>query len=55
MFLLTEEIQEVVTQKLAKALLTGGKFLFTAPTQKMKWNDAIIEIESISFRAARYR
>ncbi|MCF2503781.1 class I SAM-dependent methyltransferase [Dyadobacter sp. CY107] len=54
MFLLPEEIQEMVIQKLANALYHGGKLLFTAPSQKMKWNDAITEIESISLGADRY-
>lgn len=54
MFLLPEEIQEVVIQKMAKALFTGGKLLFTAPSQKMKWNDAITEIESMSLGEEKY-
>ena len=54
MFILPEEIQEVVIQKMAKELFTGGKLLFTAPSQKMKWNDAITERESISLGAERY-
>jgi 2-polyprenyl-3-methyl-5-hydroxy-6-metoxy-1,4-benzoquinol methylase len=55
LFLLPEETQEVVIQKMAHALYAGGKLLFTAPSQKMKWNDAITEIESVSLGAERYK
>lgn len=55
LFLLPEKTQEVVIQKMANALSTGGKLLFTAPSQKMKWNDAITEIESVSLGAERYK
>ena len=54
-FLLPVEIQEVVIQKMANALYTGGKLLFTAPSQKMKWEDAITEIESRSLGAEKYK
>lgn len=55
MFLLPEETQEVVIQKMANALCPGGKLLFTAPAQKMKWKDAITEIESVSLGATSYK
>lgn len=55
MFLLPEETQEVVLQKMANSLSTGGKLLFTASSQKMKWNDAITGIESISLGAEKYK
>jgi len=55
MFLLPEETQKVVIQKMANALYAGGKLLFTAPAQKMKWKDAITEIESVSLGATRYK
>nr|WP_295934607.1 class I SAM-dependent methyltransferase [uncultured Dyadobacter sp.] len=54
-FLLPVEIQEVVIRKMANALYAGGKLLFTAPSQKMKWEDAITEIESTSLGAERYK
>ncbi|MEO6286656.1 MAG: class I SAM-dependent methyltransferase [Dyadobacter sp.] len=54
MFLLPEETQGVVIQKMANALYVGGKLLFTAPSQKLKWEDAITAIESISLGAERY-
>jgi len=55
MFLLPVETQEVVIQKMANALYTGGKLLFTAPSTKMTWEDAITEIESVSLGAERYK
>ena len=55
LFLLQEETQEVVIQKMANALYSGGKLLFTAPSKKMKWEDAITEIESISLGAEKYK
>ena len=55
LFLLPEETQEIVMRKMANVLSTGGKLLFTAPSQKMKWEDAITAIESISLGAERYK
>lgn len=55
MFLLPEKIQEIVIPKMANALYARGKLLFTAPSQKMKWKDAITEIESVSLGAERYK
>ncbi|WP_229253650.1 trans-aconitate 2-methyltransferase [Dyadobacter sp. NIV53] len=55
LFLLPVETQEIVLQKMANALYAGGKLLFTAPARKMKWEDAITEIESISLGAERYK
>ncbi|NIJ55459.1 class I SAM-dependent methyltransferase [Dyadobacter arcticus] len=55
LFLLPVETQEVVIQKMANALSTGGKLLFTAPSQRMKWEDAITAIESISLGAEKYK
>lgn len=55
LFLLPEETQEIVIQKMANALYAGGKLLFTAPSRSMKWEDAITAIESISLGAERYK
>ena len=55
MFLLPKQIQEIVIPKMASALYAGGKLLFTAPSRKMKWEDAITDIESISLGAERYK
>ncbi|MES2826684.1 MAG: class I SAM-dependent methyltransferase [Bacteroidota bacterium] len=40
-FLLSEENQLVVLEKMAKALLPGGKLLFTAPKQQVEWMDVL--------------
>lgn len=55
MFLLPKATQEVVIQKMANALYADGKLLFTAPSQKLKWEDAITAIESISLGAEKYK
>ncbi len=55
MFLLPVETQKTVITKMAHALYSGGRLLFTAPSQKMKWNDAITKIESVSLGAAEYK
>ena len=55
LFLLSVETLEIVIRKMANVLSTGGKLLFTAPSQKMKWEDAITAIESISLGAERYK
>lgn len=55
LFLLPEKTQAIVIEKMANALSTGGRLLFTAPSQKMKWEDAITAIESISLGAVRYK
>jgi len=55
LFLLPAETQEVVIQKMANALYAGGKLLFTAPFQEMKWEDAITAIESVSLGAEQYK
>ncbi|HWV30740.1 MAG TPA: class I SAM-dependent methyltransferase [Dyadobacter sp.] len=55
MFLLPVETQKTVITKMAHALYSGGRLLFTASSQKMKWNDAITKIESVSLGAAEYK
>lgn len=55
MFLLPENAQETAIQKAANALHAGGKFLFTAPSQNIHWEDAITGMKSISLGAEKYR
>ncbi|KAA6438768.1 class I SAM-dependent methyltransferase [Dyadobacter flavalbus] len=55
MFLLPEETQKVVIQKMANALYPGGKLLFTASAQKWKWEDVITAKELISLGAEKYK
>ena len=54
MFLLQADTQEVVIQKVAKALKPGGKFLFTSPLQQGTWRDILTDRESISLGRERY-
>jgi SAM-dependent methyltransferase len=54
-FLLPVDTQEIVIRKMANALYIGGKLLFTAPSEILRWDDAITEIESRSLGAERYR
>lgn len=55
LFLLPVETQEVVIQKMAHALYPGGRLLFTAPSQKMEWEDAITAVPSRSLGAEKYK
>jgi 2-polyprenyl-3-methyl-5-hydroxy-6-metoxy-1,4-benzoquinol methylase len=55
LFLLPEKTQEIVIQKAASTLRTGGKLLFTATYKKNEWKDAMTEQPSISLGADRYR
>jgi 2-polyprenyl-3-methyl-5-hydroxy-6-metoxy-1,4-benzoquinol methylase len=54
-FLLPEETQEIVIQKMANALYAGGKLLFTASAQKWKWEDVITAKELTSLGAEKYK
>jgi 2-polyprenyl-3-methyl-5-hydroxy-6-metoxy-1,4-benzoquinol methylase len=55
MFLLAPDEQVAVIPKIARALNPGGKFLFTAPTQKWTWQDILTGRESFSLGDERYR
>ena len=55
MFLLPKENQKRLIQKMAAALNPGGKLLFTAPVEKITWNDAMTEQLSISLGAEEYK
>jgi 2-polyprenyl-3-methyl-5-hydroxy-6-metoxy-1,4-benzoquinol methylase len=55
LFLLTPEVQRSVIHKVAKALHSGGKFLFTAPREAVTWRDALTGRESISLGSEMYR
>jgi 2-polyprenyl-3-methyl-5-hydroxy-6-metoxy-1,4-benzoquinol methylase len=55
LFLLAEEVQEMVIQKAADALLIGGKLLFTAPSAAVSWKDAMTGQQSRSMGAAKYK
>ncbi|ADB38218.1 class I SAM-dependent methyltransferase [Spirosoma linguale] len=55
LFILPMEVQQLVLQKAAAALPTGGKLLFTAPAQAAKWTDMMTGQESISLGAEQYK
>jgi SAM-dependent methyltransferase len=55
MFLLPPGVQVALIPKIARALRPGGKLLFTAPTQKCTWQDALTGRESFSLGDERYR
>jgi SAM-dependent methyltransferase len=54
-FLLPEAVQTALILKIADALHTGGKFLFTAPCQQLAWVDVMTGWRSISLGAGKYR
>jgi 2-polyprenyl-3-methyl-5-hydroxy-6-metoxy-1,4-benzoquinol methylase len=54
LFLLSSRIQENVLQRIALALISNGKFLFTAPAEAVRWNDSLTGRESVSLGSTRY-
>lgn len=53
-FLLEPPAQALAIQKVSRALVPGGRFLFTAPTQVHEWNDAMTGRVSRSLGAETY-
>ena len=54
-FLLEKEVQLRLIAKVATVLASGGKFLFTAPSQICSWSDAMTGRTSISLGFEAYR
>jgi SAM-dependent methyltransferase len=54
-FLLTAEVQLKLIEKVAAILPSGGRLLFTAPSQPCSWLDAMTERTSISLGQDAYR
>ena len=54
-FLLDEEAQRRLIAKVAAVLPSGGKFLFTAPSQICSWADIMTGRASISLGYEAYR
>src|SRR5215475_5871570 len=54
-FLLDVEIQRRLIAKIASVLRSGGRFLFTAPSQSCSWCDALTGRTSISLGYEAYR
>jgi len=55
LFLLRPAVQERLIHKVARALVPGGRFVFTAPRQACRWKDAMTGRPSVSLGAERYR
>jgi len=54
MFLLSENAQGKLINKVAGALRPGGRFLFSAPRQKCEWKDMLTGQQSVSLGEAEY-
>lgn len=54
MFLLPAEAQGELIGRVAAVLEPGGRFLFTAPTQRATWNDLLTGLPSVALGARRY-
>lgn len=54
MFLLSEDDQRQLIEKIGKALKPGGRFLFSAPRQRCAWNDVQTGQVSLSLGEAEY-
>lgn len=54
-FLLPAGAQHTVIARVARVLVPGGRFLFTAPREVRVWADALTGRESRSLGAAEYR
>jgi chemotaxis methyl-accepting protein methylase len=55
LFPLDAEVQRKLIVKVAAVLLSGGKFLFTAPSESCSWADAMTGRTSISLGHEAYR
>jgi 2-polyprenyl-3-methyl-5-hydroxy-6-metoxy-1,4-benzoquinol methylase len=55
LFLLEPAAQAGVIRKVARALVRGGQFLFTAPSEVCDWSDAMTGQRSESLGALAYR
>jgi 2-polyprenyl-3-methyl-5-hydroxy-6-metoxy-1,4-benzoquinol methylase len=55
LFLLDADVQRRLMAKVAAALSSGGKLLFTAPSQSCSWPDAMTGRTSISLGLEAYR
>jgi len=54
MFLLPAEVQIALIRKVAPALVSGGRFLFTSPRQQCTWADNLTGLGSLSLGASAY-
>jgi 2-polyprenyl-3-methyl-5-hydroxy-6-metoxy-1,4-benzoquinol methylase len=54
-FLLSADAQRTLIRRVALALNSGGRFLFTAPTQSVTWTDTLTGRQSLSLGAEGYK
>lgn len=54
-FLLSEPAQHDLIARVSVILRPGGRFLFTAPSQKTTWKDVLTGHESVSLGADEYK
>ena len=55
LFLLSADAQRRVIRHVARALVPGGRFVFTAPREAVTWRDALTGRQSVSLGADAYR
>lgn len=54
MFLLAPQVQRDLIRKVARALVPGGRFLFSCPSQACTWTDILTGRPSLSLGAQEY-
>jgi SAM-dependent methyltransferase len=54
-FLLEAHVQRQLIRKVARALIPGGRFLFTAPREACEWQDVLTGRRSLSLGADAYQ
>jgi SAM-dependent methyltransferase len=55
MFLLSADMQDRLIRRIARALNSGGRFLFTSPAEACAWKDALTGQRSLSLGAETYK
>ena len=55
LFLMSEASQQDLIRRVGLALNSGGRFLFTSPTQSCTWTDILTGRESLSLGADAYK
>jgi SAM-dependent methyltransferase len=55
MFLLSADVQDRLILRVAQALNSGGRFLFTAPAEACTWKDVLTGHHSLSLGAEAYK
>lgn len=53
-FLLSPEKQIILIEKIGKHLKSGGRLLFTSPSQQITWKDAMTGLSSTSLGTKKY-